>query len=223
MTNTVSLDSLSGPGDARSRLLESTIAFGKINLSNASMSVAAWRISAPFKRDSAVNTGKKQVGTQIWTDCTSHPNIGGRFGSDRVRHPVGTILAFQTTRTRNKVRISDGTIFLRLREGAAFIALQVKLPTGPESLLGDRFIVFQGYADVLSLEELKVCGIEIARNYQSAYMDPEEVEENLEVVTVTPESVPRPELRTVVSGGKVKAIAIAQEPVRRIGRLRRAY
>jgi len=217
-----SIDMLFGNGGSGPRYMEATIAYGKINLSNASLSVASFRVQGPFKRESAVNTGKRRPGFDQYVHATAHPQIGGGFSTNRVQHEPGTILLFQISRTRNRVRISDGAIFLRLREGAAFLAVSAKLPTGRESLLGDQYIIFQGNADLLSVEELKTSGLEIARQYERNFMSREEIEENFQINIVSPESTPRPSLQRVVSDGKVVVREMAQEPVRRIGRLRRS-
>jgi len=201
--------------------LEATITYGKVNLATASASVAAFRVQAPFKRESAINTGTRSPGHGQYTAATSFQKIGGGFATERVRHDVGTILLYQMSRTRNKVRMSDGALFLRLRPGAAFLAINAKLPVGPESLIGDEFMIFQGNADILTVEELRTSGIEVARNYERTYMSDEEIAENFEVHVVTPESTPRPALQRVVAQGKVIIKEVAQEPIRRVGRLRR--
>lgn len=196
------------------------VSYGKVNLKGASMGLASLRIQPPFAKDSAANTGRLDVKSTQFTDATLNPQIGGGFTSKVVAHDEGTVIMLQAHRTRNKMRIADGCIFIRLRADAPKLMIRSILPTGTESILGDRHIAFVGSGDILSLEELKAISIEVPRSWVSGYMQQDEIDELFVVEELNKGSGPRPTFVRIATSKGVEVRAVQAEPVRRM-RIRR--
>lgn len=196
------------------------VSYGKINLSAAHYSLATLRVQAPFQRESAANTGRVDVKATQFADATLHPQVGGGFTTKTVAHDEGTIIMIQASRTRSRVRVADGCIFIRLRAGAPKLMVRSILPTSGESILGDRHIAFVGSGDVLTLEELKAIGIEVPRSWASGYMQQDEIDELFLMEELNRGSESRPTFVRIATSKGVEVRAIQPEPVRRM-RLRR--
>lgn len=197
------------------------VAFGKVNLSQASFTLASFRVTPPFDRDSAANTGRVDVKATQYSEATLHPSVGGGFTSKVVSHDEGTVILLQSSRTRNRVRVADGAIFLRLRSTAPKIMVRSILPTGPESILGDRFIAFIGNADVLTLEELKALGYEIPNKWANGFMQDDEIAELFMTEVLAKETAARPTFVRIATSTGVEVRAIQPERARRL-RIRRS-
>lgn len=197
-----------------------SVAFGKVNLKRASGTLASWKLEAPFKRTTAVGTGKSDAGGKTYSQATPHPTIGGGFTTAQVRHPEGTIIMLQASRTRNGMRVADACFCLRLRENAAFRLVKVKIPHDRESLLGDTFVAFTGNADLLTLADLKALGIDIPKQWVSNFFAPDEVEELFEHEVIRLETTPPPSYVRVTTTEGTEVKAMAAERIRRV-RVRR--
>lgn len=196
------------------------VSYGKINLSGASGVFSALRVKPLFERDSAANTGRVNVKATTFSASTTMPELGGGFTSKQVAHDAGTVIMLQGSRTRRGVRIADGCIFIRLRACAPKLMIRGILPTGEQSVLGDKHIVFVGSGDVLSVDELKALGYEIPRSWVSGYMQQEEIDELFEVDELNKGSGPRPSFVRIATSNGVEVRAVQAEPVRRM-RIRR--
>lgn len=197
-----------------------TVSFGKVNLATALHTLASFRVTPPFVRDSAANTGRVDVQGTQYAAATRHPEVGGGFTTKSVAHDEGTVILLQASRTRNRMRTADAGLFLRLRSSAPKIMVRTVLPTGPESVLGDRFISFIGNADILTLEELKALGFEIPRGWVSAYMQEDEIGELFLFEELAKQTAPRPTFVRIVTANGVEVRAIQPERARRL-RIRR--
>jgi len=196
------------------------MSFGRVNLSDALYSLACLRVTPPFARDSAANTGRVNVKATQYTEATRFPEIGGGFTTKTVEHDEGTVILMQASRTRSRVRVADGGLFLRMRSGASKIMVRSILPTGPESVLGSNLISFVGNADVLTREELRALGYDLPRGWVSGYMQPDEIAELFTVTELAKGAAPRPTFIRVATSTGVEVRAVQPERSRRL-RIRR--
>lgn len=196
------------------------VSYGKINLTRSCGTLASFKVVAPFVRTSAANSGKSDPGKRQYVNATAHRDIGGGFTSADVIHEESTVIMVQGSRTRGGMRVADACLFLRLRTNAAFIVIKFKLPTGPESIMGDNHIAFSGCADFMNIEQLRALGIEVSNSFSKNYMAPEEVAELFETQVIRAETSPGPNFVRVATSQGVELKAMAAEPIRRI-RLRR--
>lgn len=200
--------------------LKASVTFGKIILSAASVKLASFVVSAPFDREVAVNAAKSNPRERVWQESTSHPQIGGGWTTASMTYEEGTILLLQATRTRGGITFAEGGLFLRLRASAALISIMLELPQAPESLLGQRIAVFQGFADIVSPDELRALGIDVPRNYISRYLQADEIDELYTLNELRQQVTPPPSFVVVTTREGTKTKAVAAEQPRRI-RLRR--
>lgn len=199
---------------------EVSIAFGKVNLKTAVMTIAPMRVKAPFTRDSAVSTAKRDPYTMATFPVSNYPQVNGIMSRDKCRHPDGTILIIQSQWKRGGAGIRDGAVLLRLRENGPTLNVIAKLPHGLDSQLGDTFSVFMGRADILSPDEAKIFKIEIPNRFVQTFFDPEQVGECFTIEEVQPERSPPPTYALVNTSHGVEVRALATAPTRRM-RIRR--
>lgn len=195
------------------------LCYGKINLVNSGGTLGAFQLKPPFVRAMATQSGAL-MGKPIYSNASRFPDIGGGFTTKNISHPPGTVIMIQASRTRRAHRMADGIIFLRLRAQAAVLVVKMKLPTGPDSILGEYQIAFTGRADVLSVEELASMDILVPNNIQHLYLNMEEIDELFEIEEIGAEITPAPTLVRIATSQGVQLRAVADEPVRRL-RLRR--
>ena len=190
--------------------------FGKVNLKNVGATFSVWRIKPDFERQSATTTGKREVNTFEIIPVSAQPQIHGNMYRDFVTHPNNTIIMVQATHTRNGSPFKDGCVLLRLRRTAAMLNVVASLPTGPMNVIGDSFSVFQGNADILSVDEARVLGIKVPNGVIDRYFDPDEVNACFALEEIIPESMPRPTVSQVATPNGVVITEIAVAPTRRM-------
>ena len=193
-----------------------SLTYGKINLKNSSLTLASLRITAPFKRESAANTGRAEQHSKDFIQSTRFRDIGGGFTRQRVIHPSGTLLSVQATKTKNGVLNAEAVILLRLRTGADMLSINIKLPTSPDSLLGDTLQAFVGEADIISWDELRILGIDCPKSYQNRYGNEDEIDELLEINVVRKGNISKPQLVAVATSEGTVVRAVGTEAVRRV-------
>jgi hypothetical protein len=193
-----------------------SVAYGKINLKNTGQTVASLRITAPFKKESAAQTGRAEMSSREYMQSTRYRDVGGGFTRQRVMHPEGTVIALQATRTRNGICHAEGAIFLRLRHDADHLMITSILPTGPEGLLGDRLQVFQGAADILTAEEISILGLHMPSHYRKRYFNQDELDELFDIQVARKGAVSKPQLVALATSEGPVVRIIGQEEGRRI-------
>jgi hypothetical protein len=193
-----------------------TVGYGKATLRTSVTTLTAFRLSAPFTRDPLASSGQRIPGFGSVTSVGVHPDANGRMYSDRVGHDPGTIVLLTASKTRQGAPVCDAALLLRLRPGAALINTAARLPTGADNIIGDRFTVFTGNADLLSVEEAELLGVRIPRNFLQKFFNEEEVAESFFVDILQGATIERPELVAVSTpeGTKVKEVPAA--PKRRL-------
>lgn len=193
-----------------------SVCYGKIVLKNAGQSVAALRITAPFKKESATQTGRAEMSSREFMQATRYRDVGGGFTRQRVMHPEGTVIALQATRTRGGVNFAEGAIFLRLRSDADHLLITSILPHGQESILGDRIQIFQGAADILTPEEVSILGLHMPTMYRKRYFNQDELDELFDISVVRKGNVTKPQLVALTTSEGPVVRVIGQEAGRRI-------
>lgn len=191
--------------------------FGKVNLSNQSASYSVMRLRPKYTLDSAITTGKREAGTITFHPVSAQAYINGTMQRDYVTHPNGTVLMIQAKWSRNgRPNVLDGAVLVRLRQEAAMINVIAKLPVGRDSILGDSFSIFQGYADILSPDEAKEYGIVVPRAQIDMKFDPDEVDECFSIEEIVPERLGKPVLTAVSTAQGVVMQEVATGPARRM-------
>lgn len=191
-----------------------TVGFGRINLSDKSMTLACLKVSPPFAKTAASSSGR--VRSRSCVDSTTRPSTGGGFTLTVSDFEDGTVILYQAARSRRGSPVSQASVFLRLRASAPLMRMTVALPHGPESVLGDSLTVFTGHADVLTYSELRVLGIEIPKRYREAFMERDQVAESFSFTQLADGKAPRPAFMAVATATGVEVKAVAAEPGRRI-------
>ena len=191
-----------------------TLAYGKANLSSSLATYGSMKVTAPFERVSAANSGER-VGQNRY-DRVGTSDINGAIVSTNVRHPNGTVILLTASWKRGGAAIRDGALFVRLRHGAPHYNISARLPTGRESICGDSFIAFSGMADILNVDQLGLLGIQVNRSYVSRFMDQEELGECFTISQLSRETIPRPSLTAIETPAGVEMREVAQEPSRRL-------
>lgn len=215
----VSLSQLFGRGPEQEQTEEVLIGFGKVNLSDTLATYASLTVEAPFKRVSAIATGKRVTGSDH-RSAVSNWEGNGAIYHQKVRHAVNTVILSQVSWSRNRSGLRDGSVFIRLREKGPLLSVNAFLPLGRESTLGDRVCVFLGRGDIMDANELRVLGIEIPHRYQDTYMDQAELAECFEVIEQLPEIQPRPVIARIATDQGVQLTEMPVAPRRRL-RLKR--
>lgn len=188
--------------------------YGKANMASVLATYAAMKVTPPFHRVSAATSGKR-AGQQTVTNVGTWRETGVLISAP-VEHPQGTIILLQTKFMKGPMLLRDGGLFLRLREGAPLYSIMANVPTGPENVCGDQFLMFSGNADILNADELRLVGLDVPRGYLSRYMDPEELQECYRIVMVNEGHIPRPAISAIATPTGVEMREIAQAPTRRL-------
>lgn len=196
------------------------LGFGKANLATTLTTYASLKVTAPFVRVTAINSGKKMPSSDNYIPVGKYDMNGVLIGC-KVDHPSGTIIAVTSSWKRSGSPIREGALFFRLREGAPLYDVRAKVPTGHDNVCGDSFLIFGGYADLVTPQELKLHGIEPNRGYIDRFMNPEELDECFIVKQLRPESIPRPTIQAVATAEGVQMKEIPQAPGRRLNLRRR--
>lgn len=191
------------------------VGFGSVNLKYEGAKFSAFRLKEPFLRDSAASTGRS---SSQWGKypVSMQPAINGTMYSAEVTHKNGTILLLQSSWTRSGISVRDGAILLRLREGAALLNIEATLPHGRDSMLGDRFSVFRGYADILSADEAKVFKIVTPHTVIDKFFDLDQISECFDIKELRPEALARPEVQLIVTATGSELREIQSAPQRRL-------
>jgi hypothetical protein len=191
-----------------------TFGYGKANLKETLATYASMKVSPPFERISAVNSGQK-CSSPNTTPVGLHQSAGALI-TCRVSHESGTVILLQSRWTRNVVPFREGSLFLRLRTGAPVWQISAKLPTGHGNICGDRFAIFTGEADLVNRNELKLLGLEVSKSYTQKFMNAEELEECYYITQLAPETVAQPSLTAIATPTGLELREIAAMPKRRL-------
>lgn len=191
-----------------------TLGYGKANLSAIYASFSSMKVQAPFARVSAVSSGVAKGPSN--TTMVGNNEIRGVLVNRNVEHALGTVILLQSSWKVNGSPTRDGAIFLRLRVGAPLYNILAYVPTGVETICGDTFTMFSGYADILDADELEHVGIAVNNSYVRNFMEAEEIDECFQITQVTSETIPRPGLVEIESAEGPVMREIAQGAHRRI-------
>lgn len=203
----------SGPTSTGKILVD--LSYGRANYATSSTSFACMKVVAPFARASAAKAGRTVSGAGSWTMAGTNATHGG-FKRERVEHNTGTIILLQGTRMSGGLPISEGAIFVRLRDTGPLYEVYGRLPTSHQNVIGDSVVIATLRGDLMTLTDLQVAGIEVPRIFRQRFMQAEEITEMLQVSMIQPELKPRPQLVAIATDTGVELQAVAQAPVRRL-------
>lgn len=191
------------------------LGFGRANFPATSASYACFRVQAPFNRDTGINSGTQDrgYGKEYMAGAIS---AYGTLYERKVTHPMGTILILQVGEKRRGAPIRDGALFLRLRDGAPRWKVEGRIPTDACNMHGDRFTMFVGNADILTVDELDSFGIEANRMYREKFMSEEQIDECFILTMEAKEVKPRPNVMVVGEGKSRRTVEVAVAPSRRL-------
>lgn len=189
------------------------MAFGNVNLERATTNVTCLRVQAPFQRSSAADTGKRDLRATVSVPSGKSREMGS-FRHDTVSHPYGTVVMLMSTALRRGVTYAQGTLFLRLREGAPLISIHAKLPVNHATTLGSEHEVFRGHADILTARDLDILGFTVPNRWRKTYMVEEELEELFKTTVLSKGKIDRPQLMSIATSEGTEVVAIAKAPVR---------
>lgn len=186
------------------------IGYGKATFPDASATLTTFTVETPWVRQFP-NAKYESVGKAQAFGVTEFPQISGNLMLASMSIPDRSVLCLQLSQKAKGLPLRDGAVWLSVREKGPSITIAGNLPIHHESLLGPRFLMFQGRADILSADEVEDAGYEPLRAWIDAFMFEEEVEECFMVSELGPEieSRPRTEVVTSLSGEKVKIQGVA--------------
>lgn len=191
-----------------------SVSFGRETFSRESVSLSAFIVTAPFRRELPSKAYKRQGALQVFP-ASAHPEVNGNLYMDTVRVPEGAILLLQCSHKQFSSPILDAGLFLRLRNTGPMLLARASLPAPQEALHTGRFMAFQGRADIVAPDDLEGFGIEPPPYWRSAFTNEEEVAECYDVTTLSPETAPAPRTEIVMVGDEVVSV-----PVRAARRVR---
>lgn len=197
------------------------IGYGKANLSETFASYVAWKVTAPFDKESAANSGHRIPGS-YHAEPVGTTDHRGALITQRVKHEDGTVILLQASWKRGGSPIRDGALFLRLRTGAASYRIRAKVPQDATTICGPLFTVFEGHADILNESELTVLNLKVPRSYTDRFMQLDEIDECFQIEEFAPATVDKPQLTAVATSEGVKMVELAAMPSRRLRVGRRA-
>ena len=199
-----------------------SVGFGKENFQSTGVSINAFHLAAPWRKELPSKGLKRQGAMQVFP-ASAFPEINGRLFIDTVRAPEGTMLVLQASHKRiiregRPPQLHDGALVLRTRATGPMLTVHASLPTSHEALITGKFLVFQGRADVLSEEDMDGFGLEPPPNYVETYFDPDEIADCFEVKIIAPATADKQRLETVRVGDEV--VVVPARPARRVNRRR---
>ena len=190
------------------------LGYGKANLANVLATYASMKVTAPFNRVTAIQSGKR-IGQQHTTPVGRH-DLNGALINSTVAHPYGTVILITASWKRRGASVRDGALFIRLRFGAPTYSIQAKVPVSHESICGDSFTVFAGMGDIMNADELALLGILPNRAYLEKFMSLEELEECFTITQLAGESAPRPSISAVAGPNGTVVREVLPAPQRRL-------
>lgn len=191
------------------------IGFGKANFPDTLATFAVFRVRTPFYRESGVTTGRQIPGAYAEYLAGAHADHGSLYRKT-VEHKMGDVIALQASWKRNGSPLRDGAVFLRLRDGATKWKIEAKLPRSQANRIGGEFVVFEGHADILTVDDLDEAGFALPGSWRDKFMSEEEVDECFVFEQLLAERLPRPVLTTVIRDGKETVVEVAPKPLRRM-------
>lgn len=197
------------------------IGYGKANFSTSSITIAGFVVEPDFVRTLASKKLGK-AGRTLATPVSDYPDIDGWLFSDQISAPEGTIFLIQASVKFRAVGIRDGGIFIRSRTEGKGLLITASIPHDAKCTLNSHnHVVFSGYGDVLTAEDLEAEGLDIPKNYRNAFMNEEEVEECFNVQVLRNAIAAAPSIETHVAEDGSKVVLKVEKGVRRM-RIRRS-
>lgn len=188
------------------------VGYGKVNFPKRSMTLAAFVAETGFTR-TLVSKRFPKTGRTTVAPVSEFPDVEGNLYSDNVPVPEGTVICLQGSSRVNGLPVADAAVFIRVREDAAGLLIQAKLPQGGFH----RFhVMFSAHGDILDKDELEAAGVFVPDGYRRGYMNNDEISEVFTIREISPAktAAPRLEAYTTPSGEEIKLNII--KPSRRM-------
>lgn len=202
-------------GESTKGAVIADVTYGKANYETSCTSYSCMKVTAPFSQSSAANSGRVITGSGSWSRAGRLGSNGG-FKHERVEHKNGTILLVRGTKTLNGMPYSEAALFLRLRDTGPMYEVYGRLPASTQNVIGDEVRLICARADMMTLDDLKVAGIEVPMNFRKRFLQGEEIAEMLTAAQIQPEISKRPQLVAVATDNGVEVKEISAEPTRRM-------
>lgn len=188
-----------------------TYGYGRANFTNNSCTLSAFHVEPEFSRQYPAKHFKARAKPQVFP-TSSHPQISGYLMLLTLDIPDGAILMLQAQHRANAMPAFDGAVFLKLRESGPNYAISAAIPAFRDSKInGNSFVVFQGRADIVGLDELEEMGIKPTRSWAEAFMNAEELEKCYDIRELSGELAPKPKIEVATSlSGKQVTLNVAQ-------------
>lgn len=196
------------------------VAHGRAIFAASAYDFRVYRVRQQWTRDSAATSGVKRPGLATSQNIGPHGAINGTIYGDTVEHDPGTFILLTSSRTRGQSPVEDGAVILRLRPSAARIVVQGCLPSMQDNHFGDYVTMFEGNADILSVDEAELHGLRVPRGFVQRFFDPEQVNARFVVTELVAEVADKPQFAAVATATGVEVMQVPAAPSRRI-RIRR--
>ena len=192
-----------------------SIGYGKVTFDSSSVSLVCFAVEPTFARDFPAKKYPQRGRVQTFP-ASQYPDVNGTLMLNTLEVPDGAILCLQSSHRSNGISMRDGAVFLRVREQGPLLVINSNLPVNRASLLTSTHVMFQGRADLLSLDELADEGILPNKGWIEGFMEPDEISQCFDIEQLDSEksAPPKVEVLTGMSGEKV-ALKTSQ-PTRRI-------
>lgn len=191
-----------------------SVGYGRVNLKQCICLLSSMLISPDFRQNSASASGRK-MGAMTRTQVAAEEDAGILL-SAKVALPVGSIINL-TVKWMNGARpLRDGSLFFRLRGDGPLYQVMAMIPTDRDTICGDRFSIFTGNADLLTLADLQEAGIHVPPSYVDRFMDPQEITESFRLLQLAPERAPKAKRQQITTPTGIQMVEVAQAPRRRI-------
>lgn len=199
-----------------------SVGFGKENFQSTGVSLGAFHLASPWRRELPSKVLKRQGAMQVFP-ASVYPEINGKLFIDTVRAPEGTMLLLMSSHKRiiregRPPMLHDGALVLRTRATGPMLTVHASLPTSQEALLTGKFLAFQGRADVLTQHDMEEFGLQVPSNFVETYFDADEVADCFEVSIISPGISEKPRLESIKVGDEV--VVVPARATRRVKRRR---
>lgn len=188
-------------------MLPVTIGYGSESFSRSSMSLSSFILLPPFVKKLPGQARKDSTNARVTCyPASSRPDINGNLYLRTIDALEGDVFSLEVMRTISGRPGQSAGVCVQVRGGGPEVVVTAKMHNDPGRLNGEHFIVFNGRADVLTLEELQALRITPKNVWTDQYMhDDEEMRSALLLLETRVSGLPKPKKEIVVtsSGEKV--------------------
>lgn len=197
------------------------VMFGSQTFRNGSSKVNAYCFKEDGMRTFPSNILKKHGSSEKFYAARDNYADHGEWFKHRLVAEEGTLLMVTLSVTYNGSPYADAAVAIRLRPDAPLIQVKGSLNQDRDAAF-ESMVLFLGNGDVIDADEARLLGAQINQGFENRYMDPEEVEEIIEVQTVMDGKTDKPQVTKVRNrDGEERGVVVPKGAKRRI-RVRRS-